>query len=207
MLQEMETGKEKIKNYKGKRGGKVMKKKGFTLIELVVVVAIILLLAATLAPKLRKEVAKARDAKAVAALGSVRTALNIFYSDTGNPPSELAGVDTDDDEFLYDASGKTSDYLEKSLVEFLATYSENATAAIPETSDGADDAVDAVPTTTAVEVGGYRTGEEEALNYGGIAKFGYDNGELYVGITGADEEATDDPTGTHDTKGNQWDKY
>ncbi|MCK5780150.1 MAG: type II secretion system protein [Psychrilyobacter sp.] len=49
-------------------------KKGFTLIELLVVIAIIGILATTLAPKLRVQLAKAKDSKATSLLGVVRTA-------------------------------------------------------------------------------------------------------------------------------------
>jgi len=53
-------------------------KDGFTLIELLIVIAIIGILTTTLAPKLRKQLAKAKDAKAIALLGSARTATEII---------------------------------------------------------------------------------------------------------------------------------
>ena len=56
-------------------------KKGFTLIEMLVIVAMLLTLATTLSAKLKKSLAKAKDAKAVAALGTARTAGNIAITD------------------------------------------------------------------------------------------------------------------------------
>jgi prepilin-type N-terminal cleavage/methylation domain-containing protein len=97
-----------------------MKRRGFTLIELVVVVAIILLLASTLAPKLRREVAKARDAKAVAALGTVRTATSVLYSDKGSVPTGFMGTDTESTYYLSQSS-TSSDYLDTDVLNYLNT--------------------------------------------------------------------------------------
>lgn len=56
-------------------------RKGFTLIELIVVVAVIGLLSAIVVPKFGQMIEKAREAADKGALGSMRSALSIYYVD------------------------------------------------------------------------------------------------------------------------------
>lgn len=69
------------------------KKKGFTLIELMVVIAIIAVLAAVVAPQVFKQVAKGRRASAEAFYNSVKTAASAYFSDTAQwPANGAAGI-------------------------------------------------------------------------------------------------------------------
>jgi prepilin-type N-terminal cleavage/methylation domain-containing protein len=66
-----------------------MKKKGFTLIELLVVVAIIGLLATMSIVALNSARARARDAKRVADIKQIQTALELYYNDKGVYPDTI----------------------------------------------------------------------------------------------------------------------
>ena len=68
------------------------KKKGFTLIELLVVVAIIGLLATLSIVALNTARAKARDARRVADIKQIQTALELYYNDTGLYPTLIASL-------------------------------------------------------------------------------------------------------------------
>ena len=68
---------------------------GFTLIELMLVVAIIGLLAAIAIPKFASLVIRAKEAATKGKLGAVRSAISIYYADNdGSYPTNQFGVST-----------------------------------------------------------------------------------------------------------------
>lgn len=76
--------------------------KGFTLIELLVVIAIIGILATLLILQLNTARSKGRDAKRVADVNQIQTAVELYYDSTGSYPQTL----TDLDSGTYFQSGK-----------------------------------------------------------------------------------------------------
>lgn len=83
--------------------------KGFTLIELMIVVAIIGILAAVAVPKFADLVTKSKEASVKGQLGSVRSALSIYYGDTeGSYPSDMFTALTTNNKYMPAVAGQSS---------------------------------------------------------------------------------------------------
>jgi general secretion pathway protein G len=67
-------------------------RQGFTLIEIIIAVAIVAILAGTIAPMAFKEMIKAREDATVNELNNLNQALMDFYEDTGRFPDETEGL-------------------------------------------------------------------------------------------------------------------
>lgn len=70
-----------------------MRKVGFTLIELMVVVAIVFFLAAISVPQYFKYLARVKQAEVAVNLASLHTAMQAFYAEHGQYPITLGGAD------------------------------------------------------------------------------------------------------------------
>ena len=70
------------------------KSKGFTLIELMIVVAIIGILAAIAIPRFANLIDRAREARTQGNLGAIRSAMSIYYgTNDGVWPAQIANLD------------------------------------------------------------------------------------------------------------------
>ena len=78
--------------------------KGFTLIELMIVVAIIGILAAIAIPAYNDYTARAQVSEAISLLGGLKTPVSEFYHDKGAFPASLASLGTVTDSGKYTGS-------------------------------------------------------------------------------------------------------
>ncbi|MBI5412441.1 prepilin-type N-terminal cleavage/methylation domain-containing protein [Candidatus Peregrinibacteria bacterium] len=67
-------------------------RKGFTLIELMIVIVILGVLMGTILPRLTGAQARARDTGRIADLGNIAQALEVFYNDKGKYPGATVGT-------------------------------------------------------------------------------------------------------------------
>ena len=74
---------------------KKLKKKGFTLVELMTVVIIVGILAAIAVPLYRANVKKAMASEGAALLGAVRTAERVYYSEHGKYTTDKNALNVD----------------------------------------------------------------------------------------------------------------
>ncbi len=72
--------------------GILRSKKGFTLVELIVVVIIVGILAAVAIPMMSGNLAKAKKSEAMAACGSLRTAARLYYVEKTAWPTSRADL-------------------------------------------------------------------------------------------------------------------
>lgn len=106
-------------------------KKGFTLIELLVVIAIIGLLSSVVFASLNSAREKARDAKRMADLRELSSAIELFYNETGSYPREGCPVDSSasgtgscghpNGTGWRTANGLASDFLGHNITEFISS--------------------------------------------------------------------------------------
>jgi len=90
------------RNRKLKTGGKKMRNnKGFTLIEMVVVLAVVAILAAILTPTIAKNINDAKIARANNEVQVIASAIGSFYKDLGRWPTSYGAALTDTLHLLY----------------------------------------------------------------------------------------------------------
>jgi len=75
--------------------GKKRERRGFTLVELMVVILIVGILAAVAVPILRGRIEQAKWSEAAASAGAIRTAIRAYYAENATAAAAMAGSTVD----------------------------------------------------------------------------------------------------------------
>lgn len=117
-----------VKNVFKKLGKKQKNNKGFSLVELIVVIAIMAVLVGVLAPQLMKYVEKSREATDIQNCDSIASALKAYYADKEDQTDDVTinvtstGVSETDDPAVKDAGMVKTKLKGKNWTNIAITY-------------------------------------------------------------------------------------
>lgn len=112
----------------------ILKQKGFTLVELLIVVIILAILAAIVVPQFTASTDDANDAALVSNLASIRSAVSLYYQQHGEYPSAIAATGAT----CSATKGTGLINTEQAFLDQLALYSNAAGQTCSIRSDGTD---------------------------------------------------------------------
>lgn len=124
-----------------------MKNKRFTLIEIVIAVAIVAVLSTLVTPQVRNQLAKGKDTKAIATLSSLRIASQMYQME--HTEKLIEPDDYDSDEKVKEAFQKLSEYLDPNAKKILKDAK--------------------------IEIGGSKNSKDAGIQYGGELFFTFKN--------------------------------
>ena len=158
-----------------------MKNRAFSLIEVIVAVAIIGILSSIVGLKLRNHIATSKDTRAVATLNSFRLAAQTYQIDNDKPLIEDSSK-YDDDTEIKKALEKLEIYLDKNAKEIIKN--------------------------NRITIGASRDTENGELKYGGEVRFTFKDPDNTANSDGYYMWLVPvDPTKKLDSKGKEWTKY
>ena len=158
-----------------------MKNRAFSLIEVIVAVAIIGILSGIVGLKLRSYIATSKDTRAVATLNSFRLAAQLYQIDNDKPLIEDSSKYHDDTE-IKKALEKLEIYLDKNAKEIIST--------------------------NRITIGASRDSENGDLKYGGEVRFTFKDPDNAANSDGYYMWLVPvNPTKNFDSKGKEWTKY